>query len=45
MTKITPITNTTDTEQINNPKKVGRRGDLIAQFEANSLSWMNSTGR
>ena len=42
MTKITPITNTTDTEQIN---KVGRREDLIAQFEANSLSWMNSTGR
>ena len=41
MTKITPITNTTDTE-IN---KVGRREDLIAQFEANSLSWMNSTGR
>jgi hypothetical protein len=46
MTQITPVTNTiTDTEQVNNFKKAGRREDLIAQFEANSLSSMKSTGR
>ena len=45
MTQITPITNTNNTEQINNSKKVGRHEELIAQFEANSLSWMKSTRR
>ena len=45
MSQVTPIINTTNTEQIDNSKKVRRREDLIAQFEANSLSWMKSTGR